>query len=223
MRKVLLLACSTLISYVALTIPAVAELQQASRPTIYLQSGAIDVLRLPDRCNDTCSLLNIPYLSLGLTSGNSLDSVYHLVTNKNSPNALREISAARHATGRRLLHQSPAIVDSRWGPFTGAEQWLISFKQPVPDHAVLEVREVLEQHNGWLGSYVPDASVLGVGPPAVVKDLQQVKGVVWVVSLYLLRTPLLCRLAKASQTSANASHRVAVTYLSAGCSRASDS
>jgi hypothetical protein len=91
--------------------------------------------------------------------------------------ACRVIS--RHA--RRLLHTEPATHPA-WGPLAGAEQLLIAYDKAKEAQTVPDVRQVLIEHGGWLGSYLPETSLLGVGPQRAAGELRMLEGVVWVVS-----------------------------------------
>ena len=44
------------------------------------------------------------------------------------------------------------------------------------------MRSVLHDRGFWLGSYIPDHTVLGTGDGAAAEAVRQLDGVIWVVS-----------------------------------------
>lgn len=56
---------------------------------------------------------------------------------------------------------------------------------PLQQDTLQNVKEVLESHGGWLSSYIPDSTVLGIGPSACAEAVRHVPGVLWVVSYSL--------------------------------------
>jgi len=85
--------------------------------------------------------------------------------------------------------QSPKSTHPAWGPLAGAEQLLISYEKATEGETVAAVREVLLRHGGWLGGYLPETTLLGVGPEGVARELRTLEGVVWVVRLHLPSPP----------------------------------
>lgn len=87
---------------------------------------------------------------------------------------------------RRGLQETRGLVtsDDRWGVLRNSEQFLISMQAPLQEESLMRVKEVLNDHGGWLSSYVPDSSMLGVGPSSSAEAVRQIPGVLWVVSAY---------------------------------------
>ena len=84
---------------------------------------------------------------------------------------------------RRLMQTQPwESSHPSWGPLAGAQQLLISYEKAAEAGTVTAVREILVRHGGWLGSYLPETSLLGVGSEAAAKELRMLKGVTWLVS-----------------------------------------
>lgn len=72
--------------------------------------------------------------------------------------------------------------DARWGPHLGSEQLLISYEKPNQATALQQLKSTLQSHSGWLGGYLPDNAVLGLGSEAAAEACRQLEGVIWVVS-----------------------------------------
>ena len=85
---------------------------------------------------------------------------------------------------RRALLQTPA-KDARWGPLASAEQLLIAYNKSRQQETLQSVRVVLQDRGFWLGSYIPDDTVLGIGDGAAAEAVRQLDGVIWVVSFPL--------------------------------------
>ena len=84
--------------------------------------------------------------------------------------------------GRGLLDgNAQPFVDARWGVLHGAQQYLVTMCSPMDDGVLATVKATLRGHGGWLSSYVPDSTVLGIGPPAAAHAVSRVPGVLWVV------------------------------------------
>lgn len=64
----------------------------------------------------------------------------------------------------------------------GAEQLLIAYSKAEQADVLQKLQEALQTHGGWLGSYLPDNSVLGIGNAAAAQACMQIEGVIWVVS-----------------------------------------
>ncbi|GMH38149.1 hypothetical protein BSKO_06033 [Bryopsis sp. KO-2023] len=72
------------------------------------------------------------------------------------------------------------VVDGRWGPLLGADQFLISLEN-VPSTALqLEVIATLEAHGGSILYYIPDFTLLAIGHKGAAAAVRRVPGVVWV-------------------------------------------
>ena len=82
--------------------------------------------------------------------------------------------------GRSLAETPVPTEDPRWGPLAGTEQLLIAMQPPVPDALFEEVRQTLEAHGGWLSSYIPDHTALGLGGTGAEVALASLEGVLWV-------------------------------------------
>lgn len=90
----------------------------------------------------------------------------------------------RRQTDRRSLLQSGAALashDERWGVLRNAQQFIISMQAPLQDSMLREVKSALNARGGWLSSYLPDSSALGIGPEAAAEAVRRVPGVLWVV------------------------------------------
>jgi hypothetical protein len=73
-------------------------------------------------------------------------------------------------------------MDERWGALRGgAEQFIISLEGPLGDAAVRQVQSALAARGGCLGSYLPDSSLLGIGPAAAAEAVRHLPSVLWVV------------------------------------------
>ena len=85
--------------------------------------------------------------------------------------------------GRGLLDGwAEATADARWGVLCcGAQQYIVAMRSPLDDAVLAAVKAALRAHDGWLSSFVPDSSVLGIGPPAAAQAVRRVPGVLWVV------------------------------------------
>lgn len=90
----------------------------------------------------------------------------------------------RHHIQRRQLleRKAEATSDDRWGVLRGADQFLISMEGPLQQDTLENVKQVLESHGGWLSSYIPDSTVLGIGSSACAEAVRHAPGVLWVVS-----------------------------------------
>ncbi len=98
----------------------------------------------------------------------------------------------RHEVQRRGLQESRGLVtlDDRWGVLRNADQFLISMQGPLREETLQRVKGVLNDHGGWLSSYIPDSSVLGIGPSTSAEALRNVPGVLWVVSPFPSLAPV---------------------------------
>ena len=84
--------------------------------------------------------------------------------------------------GRGLLDdRAQRTVDRRWGVLHGAQQYLIALRSPLDPDALAGVKSALTSRGGWVSSYVPDGSVLGIGTAAAAQAAGRVPGVLWVV------------------------------------------
>ncbi|BDA48884.1 probable serine protease/ABC transporter B family protein tagD [Coccomyxa sp. Obi] len=88
----------------------------------------------------------------------------------------------RHKAKRRGLLESRAEVtsDERWGVLRGPEQFLISMRGPLHEETLQRVKLVVNSHDGWLSSYIPDSTMLGIGSSNCAEAVRHVPGVVWV-------------------------------------------
>ncbi|BDA49389.1 probable c5a peptidase at N-terminal half [Coccomyxa sp. Obi] len=88
----------------------------------------------------------------------------------------------RHQIQRRELLERKAVAtsDDRWGVLRGADQFLISMQGPLQQDTLQNVKQTLESHGGWLSSYIPDSTVLGIGPSTCAEAVRHVPGVLWV-------------------------------------------
>ena len=93
----------------------------------------------------------------------------------------------RQHTGdiRRALLQTPA-KDARWGPLANAEQLLIAYNKSRQHDTLQSLRSILHERGFWLGGYIPDDTVLGIGDGAAAEAVRQLDGVIWVVSCLVL-------------------------------------
>lgn len=94
----------------------------------------------------------------------------------------------RHQRERRSLLETGLVLanhDSRWGVLRNAEQFIISMQAPLQPSTLQSVQSALNAHGGWLSSYLPDSSVLGIGPEAAADAVRGIPGVLWVVSGHL--------------------------------------
>jgi len=88
-----------------------------------------------------------------------------------------------HAQSRQLQddeHQES--TDDRWGVLRNGEQFLVSMREPMQEDILQRVKEILHVHNGWLSSYIPEGTVLAIGPSTAAEAVRHVPGVLWVVS-----------------------------------------
>ena len=85
-------------------------------------------------------------------------------------------------TRQLLERKAEATSDERWGVLRGADQFLISMQGPLQQDVLQNVKQVLETHGGWLSSYIPDSTVLAIGPSTCAEAVRHVAGVLWVVS-----------------------------------------
>lgn len=88
-----------------------------------------------------------------------------------------------HAQSRRLQdNEHQESTDDRWGVLRNGEQFLVAMRGPMQEETLQRVKETLLVHRGWLSSYIPENTVLGIGPSTAAEAVRHVPGVLWVVS-----------------------------------------
>ena len=83
--------------------------------------------------------------------------------------------------GRPSIEQVVACIDGRWGVLCGSRQFLIGLPLPMEDSLLQQAKTALNNHGGWLSSYL-DGTLLCIGPHGAAEAVRQIPGADWLVS-----------------------------------------